>query len=164
MIKECKFAGDCLEGIGIPDKGTVTYDTELKPMVFDIVLCDSVYGGSIGMLMKECIQTGDRLVVRTHYSDPEKDRITCTPGCFGVVTEVRDDNGDIVYKRYQPEDRSYILHRANSFVQDAITKTRYRHDAAHRNGEKWEIVHRLYQRMDILYYLLQLVRKEMKSR
>jgi hypothetical protein len=164
MIKTSSYFGDCLEGIGIPSKGEVAYDTELKPEVFDLVICDNEYGGGIGALMKECIRTGERPVVHTRYKDCSRNYAFAPAEVFGVVTEVRSENGDIVYKRFKSDDSASPAHLANSFMYKTIRDTQYRYDAAFRNCDKWEVLHRLLRRLDILNFLLQLVRKELKSK
>ena len=161
MIKTSKYVGDCLEAIGIPSKGEVVYDTDLKPEVFDLVICDSVYSGSIGALMKECIRTGERPVVQTRYKDCSRNYAFAPAKVFGVVIEVWDDSGKIVYKRFEPDRSKSPAFLVHSFLYDAACKTQYRYDAAFRKGNNWEVLHRLLRRLDILNYLMHLVRKEL---
>ena len=164
MIKTQKFSGDCLEAIGIPTKGEVIYDTDLKPEVFDIVVCSGVHGGEIGALMKECIRTGDHPVGCTHYTDHSKDFAFAPAELYGVVTVIVDEKNRVAYRRFEPDDSESPASLANSFMYKAIRDTRYRYDAAFRKGDKWEVLHRLLRRLDILNYILQLVRKELKAR
>lgn len=98
MLREERFVGDCLEGIGFPSKGKVYYDTDVQPEIDDIVVCDSVFGGIIPQ-MKQVIMTGSRTAVCTRYKDRKKDYSFVTPEVYGVVLYARNEIGDIVYRR-----------------------------------------------------------------
>ena len=97
-IHEEKFSGECLGARGIPDRGTVLIDYDAEPRLLDLVLCDGP-AGSICGFMKELVQTGTRPIVRTRYKDSTRDYMFLSPTIMGVAVEVRDEKGNVVYRR-----------------------------------------------------------------
>lgn len=100
------FYGDCLAALGIPDRGTAVIDYDAEPRVFDIVLCDSTIG-SITLYLKELVQTGDHPVFRTRYADGRQN-YAFTGKIMGVVFEIKDENGNTVWKRKEKTHRDEL--------------------------------------------------------
>lgn len=104
MITEQKTYGNCLEGIGIPDKGIAVIDTELNPEVFDVVWCDGALAGAIGGFLKQIIKTGKHAVVHTCYKDGTKDYAFHPAQIYGVVLRVMDEERNTVWMRHPAAD------------------------------------------------------------
>lgn len=100
-----RFRGDCLAGLGFPDKGTVLIDREMKPELFDIVYCDCSLGGSVHGYLKQFIDDRPQHeAVRTRYrKDGRGDWQFHPAAIWGVVLEARNEDGEVVYTR--PERR-----------------------------------------------------------
>ena len=92
------FRGACLEARGIPERGTLTYDRDLPPRVFDLVVCGEV-SGSLVLYFKELLRTGDFPVVTTRYKPPHPNFAMHPASIVGTVTEVRGPDGAVVYRR-----------------------------------------------------------------
>ena len=92
------FRGACLEARGIPERGTLTYDRDLPPRVFDLVVCEDVFG-SLVLYFKELLRTGDFPVVTTRYKPPHPNFAMHPASIVGTVTEVRGADGSVVYRR-----------------------------------------------------------------
>lgn len=113
-IHEERFSGNCLEARGIPDCGTVLIDYDAEPRILDLVLCDGPAGNICGF-MKELVQTGDKPIVRTRYGDAKRDYMFLSPKIMGVAIEVRDEQGNTVWRRPKPTHRDRL--RAMSDVE-----------------------------------------------
>ena len=97
-LQTIRFYGDCLEALGIPDGGTLTYDRDLTPRVLDLVVCEDPQS-SLQPYFKQLLRTGEDKIVTTCYKDRSRNFAMRTPSITGVVTEVRDGEGRIVYRR-----------------------------------------------------------------
>ena len=98
MIKEIQFIGNCLGGMGIPDRGSMIIDTEETPNIFDLVHCDSPTGTITGYI-KQIVQTGKHPIVRTRYVNKDEDYLFYSPSIYGVVLKVLDSERKVVWER-----------------------------------------------------------------
>lgn len=97
-LEEHAYSGNCLEAIGIPNRGIAIIDRDMKPEVFDVVWCDDTLG-SMGGFIKEIVRTGKNPVVRTRYKDPTLNFQFFPPAIFGVVLKVMDVDRNVVWER-----------------------------------------------------------------
>lgn len=109
-IAEEHFRGECLEGIGFPEKGIAVIDKKLKPCVFDIVHCNDCAGSVCGYL-KQIVRTGENPIVRTCYKDSAKDFLFFANEIYGTVICVLDENRNVVWERqkkyeYEPLEKA----------------------------------------------------------
>lgn len=112
--EEIRFVGDCLEKIGIPNGGIALVDYDEIPRVFDVVLCETTAGG-ITPVLKQVLQvvnngSGLKHIVHTRHIDRERDYMFWTPHIFGVVLQVKTEDGVIVWERPEPEERMMVVH------------------------------------------------------
>lgn len=94
-IVEAKFYGDCLEGIGIPDKGIAIIDTGAKPKVGDIVWCNRMTG-AINTYLKQVVEVGDAVIVSTRFKESEKDFQFPAAEFLGVVKTILDRDRNVI--------------------------------------------------------------------
>lgn len=90
--------GNCLEGLGIPNKATIFFDRHAEPVVGDLVYCNNVMI-AIGGYLKQVIETGDVVKVGTAYAIPEHDYWFKAQEIYGVVVFAFDEDGNTVYDR-----------------------------------------------------------------
>ena len=107
-IEEHACGGNCLEAIGIPDKGIAVIDRDMKPNVFDVVWCSGCVGGEIGGFLKEIIDTGHSPVVHTRYKDSTKNYAFFPKEIYGVVLKVMDRERNVVWERPKPTNADRI--------------------------------------------------------
>ena len=107
-IEEHACGGDCLEAIGIPNKGIAVIDRDMKPNVFDVVWCSGCVGGEIGGFLKQIIRTGKSPVVRTRYKDGKRNYAFFPVELFGVVLRVMDIDRNVVWERPKPTNADRI--------------------------------------------------------
>ena len=108
-IEEHACGGNCLEAIGIPNKGIAVIDRDMKPEVFDVVWCSGCVGGELGGFLKQIIKTGKNPVVRTQYKDGALNYAFFPAELFGVVLNVMDIDRNIVWER--PEHLDYTVQK-----------------------------------------------------
>ena len=106
-IKKVAIYGDCLEAIGIPQKGFAVIDREEKPRPFDVVWCNNPVGTATGYL-KQIVQTGGKAIVRTRYIDRERDYQFYAPEVYGVVLRVEDEKQNVVWERPKKTNADHI--------------------------------------------------------
>lgn len=116
-IVERHFAGECLEGAGLPASGIAVIDTKLKPCVFDIVHCNDS-ACSIGGYLKQIVRTGDKPLVQTCYKDPERDFLFFAKEIYGVVIRVLDEHGDVVWERPRTADYAALRQAVNVLAEE----------------------------------------------
>lgn len=109
MIQEIQIYGDCLMGIGIPDGGIAIIDRDLKPNVFDVVWCMNPMA-TINGYLKQIVQTGDKAIVHTCYTDKSKDYQFYAPEILGVVLKVMDYDRNVVWERPEPVEYAPVVH------------------------------------------------------
>lgn len=93
--------GDCLEGIGIKAPRYVILDKSITPKVGDIVHChkDMNYLNSYIKQVKSYNSETGQFVVGTCYADSSKDFSFIPEKIHGVITEIYDGDGFLVYER-----------------------------------------------------------------
>lgn len=99
-----RIHGNCLENLGIPDKGWVVIDREATPQVFDLVWCSGVVGGEIGGFLKEMLRDGSRPIVGTNYKDGKKNYCFSPAEIYGVALRVMDEKRIVVWERPWPPE------------------------------------------------------------
>ena len=77
-IRKVRYRGDCMEGRGLPPRGTAVYDEQLQPRVLDLVICEHPLG-ALNLCLKEVVRTGAKPIVHTCYADGKKDFATLSP-------------------------------------------------------------------------------------
>lgn len=98
-IEEHNCYGNCLEGIGIPNKGIAVIDRDMKPSVGDVIWCSGCIGGEIGGFLKQIVDTGPHPVVQTRYVDSSKNYMFFPKEIYGVVLKVLDKERNVVWER-----------------------------------------------------------------
>lgn len=101
MKKLLRIHGDCLEGIGIRAPHFAIRDKSLNVRVGDIVHCckDSFFIDSyIKQVLSYDAET-EQFTVGTHYIDPSKDFTFVPEKIYGVITEIYNGDGFLVYER-----------------------------------------------------------------
>lgn len=93
--------GDCLEGIGIKAPRKAVRDKSLKVKVGDIVHChrDLNFIDSYIKQVKSYDPETDQYTVGTCYTDPSRDFTFVPQKIYGVITEIYDGDGFLVYER-----------------------------------------------------------------
>ncbi len=98
--------GDCLEEVGVPNKGRMLINRTIKPKVGDLVWCNNYFDTINGYIKQVESFDGDEMIVRTRYIDQSKDfRFYCHE-FYGVVEMVFDSMGDLKYKRTECESNA----------------------------------------------------------
>ena len=95
---ERKFRGDCLEKIGVPDRGTAVIDRALPPRVGDLIHCTRT-AGTLDSYLKEVVEIGEDIVVRTRYLDETRDFSFVAAELLGTVVAIKDTAGNILKER-----------------------------------------------------------------
>lgn len=98
-IYQQPYVGKCLMRLGLPDGGIITYDSNIRPVVGDLVVCCKIAGAN-SSLIKQVLQisNGDYLV-GTAYEDPTQDFTFVAEQIRGTVIQVTGNDGKVVYKR-----------------------------------------------------------------
>ena len=93
--------GECLEGIGIRNPRKVVRDKSLKPKVGDIVHFhrDINFIDSYIKQVKSYDPETEQFTVGTCYTDPSRDFTFVPEKIHGVITEIYDGDGFLVYER-----------------------------------------------------------------
>ena len=93
--------GDCLKGIGIKAPRKAVRDKSLKVKVGDIVHChrDLNFIDSYIKQVKSYDPETDQFTVGTCYTDPSRDFTFVPEKIHGVITEIYDGDGFLVYER-----------------------------------------------------------------
>lgn len=91
--------GECLEEVGIPNRGRAVINRTIKPKVGDIVWCDNQFGTISGFLKQVKSFDGEEMVVTTRYKDHSKNYEFYCFAFYGVVEMVFDNMGDLCYRR-----------------------------------------------------------------
>lgn len=92
------IVGDCLEKVGVPNKGTALINCQREPKVGDLVWCDNYMGTIHGYIKQVKSIEGDEMIVQTRYKDPSRDFEFYAGAIHGVVEMVFDIMGDLCYK------------------------------------------------------------------
>lgn len=93
------IGGDCLEEVGVPDKGRALINCQIEPKVGDLVWCDNCFGTIHGYLKQVKSIDGDEMIVQTRYRDKSRDFEFYAGVVYGVVEMVFDIMGDLRYRR-----------------------------------------------------------------
>lgn len=103
--------GECLEGIGIRNPRKAVRDKSLKPQVGDIVHChrDINFIDSFIKQVKSYDPETEQFTVGTCYTDPSRDFTFVPEKIHGVITEIYDGDGFLVYERkdYRKQDEAF---------------------------------------------------------
>jgi hypothetical protein len=91
--------GDCLEEVGIPNKGQVLINRTIEPKVGDLVHCNNYMCTLNGFIKQVKSIDGDEMIVQTRYRDKSKDFEFYVCEFYGVVEMVFDSMGNLCYKR-----------------------------------------------------------------
>lgn len=93
------YRGRCLRRLGLPDGGLITYDSNIRPVIGDLVVCCKIAGANSAFIKQVLeISNGDYLV-GTAYEDPDQDYTFIAGQIRGTVTQVTGNDGKVVYKR-----------------------------------------------------------------
>lgn len=100
MKKLLQVRGDCLEGIGVWAPRTMIRDTSLEVRVGDLVHC-SRNTNFLDTYVKQVLSIDPEggMVVGTRYVDPTRDFTFVPEKVYGVVTEIYNGDGNLVYER-----------------------------------------------------------------
>lgn len=96
-----QIAGRCLEGIGVVNPRYAIIDTEITPLVGDLVHCRR-YIGTLDSYIKQIydyVLSTQEFLVGTRYKDSTKDFSFVAEEINGVVLEIYDMRGRIIYER-----------------------------------------------------------------
>lgn len=93
------IGGDCLEEIGIPNKGRAVINRTIKPRVGDLVHCNTEFCTINGYIKQVKSFDGEQMIVGTRYRDHSRNFEFYVFEFYGVVEMVFDMMGDIVYRR-----------------------------------------------------------------
>lgn len=96
-------SGDCLEAIGVPDRGRMLVNRTIKPKVGDVVWCNNAYCNINGFVKQVKAFDGDTMIVQTRYKDASKDFEFYVCEFYGVVEMVFDQLGDLRYRRTEDD-------------------------------------------------------------
>lgn len=93
--------GDCLEGLGIKAPRNAIRDKSLTVKVGDIVHChrDMNFLTSYIKQVKSYDPETKQFTVGTCYIDPSRDVTFVPEKIYGVITEIYDGDGFLVYER-----------------------------------------------------------------
>lgn len=99
-IYQQPYRGRCLMRLGLPDGGLITYDSNIRPVVGDLVVCCKIAGANSAFIKQVLeISNGDYLV-GTAYEDPTQDYTFVAGQIRGTVIQVAGNDGKVVYKRH----------------------------------------------------------------
>lgn len=93
-----KYFGACLERMGIPKLGTVTYDRNFREIApGDLVIC-TTHAGTLNQYLKvvEKVEI-DLVTVGTRYADPADDFSFPAAEIYGKVVKVMNEDGVVVW-------------------------------------------------------------------
>lgn len=93
--------GECLAGIGIEAPTHAVRDDSLVVRVGDIVHCRKM-AGSLNSYIKQVIsydESSKKFTVGTHYKDSSKDFTFVAEEINGVITEMYNTRGELIYER-----------------------------------------------------------------
>lgn len=93
------IGGDCLEAVGIPDRGRMLVNRKIKPTVGDLVWCNNAFCSINGFVKQVKEIHGNTMIVQTRYKDKSKDFEFYVGEFYGVVEMVFDVLGDLRYRR-----------------------------------------------------------------
>ena len=93
------IAGNCLEELGVPDRGKILVNRNIKPRVGDLVWCNNSLCNINGFVKQVKEYDGDTMIVQTRYKDKTKDFEFYVCEFYGVVEMVFDVIGDLRYRR-----------------------------------------------------------------
>ena len=99
------ISGDCLEEVGIPNKGRAVINCTIKPRVGDLVHCNTEFCTINGYIKQVKSFDGEQMIVGTRYRDHSRNFEFYVFEFYGVVEMVFDMFGDIVYRRADNEQR-----------------------------------------------------------
>ena len=91
--------GDCLEEVGVPNRGRALINRTIKPRVGDLVWCNNSLCSIGGYIKQVKSINGDEMIVQTRYKDKSKDFEFYVCEFYGVVEMVFDFMGDLCYRR-----------------------------------------------------------------
>lgn len=93
------IAGNCLEELGVPDRGQMLVNRKIKPKVGDLVWCNDALCSINGFVKQVKEYDGDTMIVQTRYKDKSKDFEFFVCEFYGVVEMVFDVMGGLRYRR-----------------------------------------------------------------